>query len=515
MTDIKKYKKLLKEKPNDSETHFMLANEYRRLSYFQQAIHHYKESIRIKPTPAVQSSLGFLHLELKQFPEAIKHFTQILRANPADSRAHNGLGETSLGMKHYKEAIQHFAKAIEIEPAKSVYHYNLGKAFQKLECYADAVNKYRQALKLDPSNSSARFYMGFAYCKLERYQEAVQEFREVLKLESASAEAYSNLGFALSAMGIHQEAVNAYKEAIRINPNLPEVYSNLDEVYQKMGNKSTSSSTASVTVAVEKSHGLSKVAGMQSLKRMIYEEIIRPIRDPELYNRFRLSLPNGILLYGPPGCGKTFISKQLAEELGWHFLEIRGSTVGSIYIHGTALAIRDTFAEAEKNAPTLLFIDEFEGLVPKRSELSGSTQHKAEEVNEFLIHLNECAMKKIFVIAATNEPNKIDEAVRRPGRLDKMIFVGPPDLEARIESLRMCLADRPVENIDITRYARMLDGYPYSDISNIANEAARLALRGGDLFISNEHVAEAIRRNPSSLTATALSRYKSFQQRGI
>lgn len=514
MTEIKKYKKLVKDNPNDSEAHFKLGNEYRRLSYFQQAIHHYKEAIRIKPAPVVQNALGFLHLELKQFPEASKHFTQILRANPGNAEAHSGLGEASLGMKHYKEAIQHFSKAIEIEPAKSLYHYNLGKAFQKLECHADAVNRYKQAVKLEPSNGPAHFYMGFAYCKLEKYQEAAREFQEVIKIEPSSAEAYSNLGFALSAMGSNQDAVKAYKEAIRINPNLPEVYNNLDEVYQKLGNQPTKSSVATATV--DKSYGLARVAGMHALKRMIYEEIIRPIRDPELYNRFRLSLPNGILLYGPPGCGKTFISKQLAEELGWHFLEIRGSTVGSIYIHGTALAIRDTFAEAEKNAPTLLFIDEFEGLVPKRSELSGSTQHKAEEVNEFLIHLNECSRKKIFVIAATNEPNKIDEAVRRPGRLDKMIFVGPPDLEARIESLRMYLADRPLrENIDVTRFARLLDGYPYSDISNIANEAARQALREGEMFISNEHVAEAIRRNPSSLTATALSRYKSFQQRGI
>ncbi|MBI4383788.1 MAG: ATP-binding protein, partial [Nitrospinae bacterium] len=103
----------------------------------------------------------------------------------------------------------------------------------------------------------------------------------------------------------------------------------------------------------------------------------------------------------------------------------------------------------------------------------------------------------------------------RPGRLDKMVYIGPPDLEARIQALKMYLQDRPVENIDVLRFARALEGYPYSDISNIVDESARLALREGKLFIRNEHLEEAVRRNPSSLTATGLAKYKNFQQRGI
>ena len=262
------------------------------------------------------------------------------------------------------------------------------------------------------------------------------------------------------------------------------------------------------------SDGLAKVAGMTKLKTLLMEEVISPIRNPEPFKRYGLSIPNGILLYGPPGCGKTFIARQLAEEVGWYFKEIKGSDIGSVYIHGSVLAIRDLFDELEEHAPAMVFIDEFEGLVPKRSELSGIQQYKSEEVNEFLVHLNECSNKKIFIIAATNEPNKIDEAILRPGRLDKMILVEPPDFEARIELLKMYLSNRPLANFQFEKYAELLEGYSCVDIRHIADEAARLAKKEGEL-INEKHLTEAIRRNPPSLSCDILTKYTDFHQRGI
>lgn len=278
---------------------------------------------------------------------------------------------------------------------------------------------------------------------------------------------------------------------------------------------STDSSQKDIrTASSQGTRGLAKVAGMAKLKALLVEEVVQAIRNPEPFKRYGLTIPNGILLYGPPGCGKTFIAKLLAEELGWYFREVKGSDVGSIYIHGSVLSIRDLFAEAEEHAPAMIFIDEIDGLVPKRSEMSGIQQYKSEEVNEFLVHLNECASKKIFIIAATNELNKIDDAILRPGRLDKIIYVGPPDFEARKELLIMYLSDRPQANLDIENFAEILDGYSCSDIRNIIDESARLALREGKP-IDNEHLKEAIRRNPSSLSSDILSKYKNFQQRGI
>jgi transitional endoplasmic reticulum ATPase len=149
-----------------------------------------------------------------------------------------------------------------------------------------------------------------------------------------------------------------------------------------------------------------------------------------------------VLLYGPPGCGKTFIARRLAKELNYNFTEVSPAAVASPYIHDTVLKISNMFQDAARNAPALIFVDEFEGLVPARSDLGVGEQYKAEEVNEWLVQLSSCAERRILFVAATNEPWKIDQAVQRTGRLDKKIYVGPPDREAIIEILNHHLAVR-------------------------------------------------------------------------
>lgn len=263
-------------------------------------------------------------------------------------------------------------------------------------------------------------------------------------------------------------------------------------------------------------HGLNRVAGMNVLKDLLFEEVVKPIQDPEPYKKYGLTIPNGILLYGPPGCGKTFIARQLAEELGFHFIELIPSEIASPYIHDSVLKIRDIFASAEEHAPTIIFIDEFDALMPSRSELGGNQQYVSAEVNEFLVHLNDCASKHIFIIAATNEPDKVDSAIKRTGRLDKMIYVAPPDNEARIELLKMYLQGRPlVGNIDYTEVSNKLDGYSSSDVKNITDEAARIALKENATGISIEHLWGAIKRNPSSITPDIIAKYSGNINRGI
>jgi transitional endoplasmic reticulum ATPase len=260
--------------------------------------------------------------------------------------------------------------------------------------------------------------------------------------------------------------------------------------------------------------GLSQVAGMTDLKEQLMHEVIGPFKDPELYRRYRVNLPNGILFFGPPGCGKTYIARRLAEELGWQFHYCRPSDVASPYIHDTVSRIRAVFSTAIEKAPAIVFIDEFEAFVPARSELGGHQQYKAEEVNEFLANLEGCAERKVLVIAATNEPEKIDPAVRRSGRFDKLILIPPPDALARHAMLEFHLHDRPVEtSLDIDGIAAALEGYSASDIKLVADEAARIALKRKELIRTGTLLA-ALERVPASITAEDVQRYEGFRSRG-
>lgn len=259
--------------------------------------------------------------------------------------------------------------------------------------------------------------------------------------------------------------------------------------------------------------GLSQVVGMANLKEQLIHDVIGPSKNPELYRRYRVSLPNGILFYGPPGCGKTYIARSLAAELGWSFRYCRPSDVASPYIHETVSKIHSVFATAIEKAPSIVFIDEFEAFVPARSELGGHQQYKAEEVNEFLANLEGCAERKVLVIAATNEPDKIDPAVRRSGRFDKLILIPPPDAEARQAMLEFHLNDRPVEaSLDTPGIAAVLEGYSASDIKLLVEEAARMALKRQGLIATRTLLA-ALERVPASITADDMQRYELFRSR--
>ena len=189
--------------------------------------------------------------------------------------------------------------------------------------------------------------------------------------------------------------------------------------------------------------GFSCVAGMVDLKNILTRDVIQPITNPEKFKRFKVSIPNGILLYGPPGCGKTFIVRKLAEEINYYYIELTHSEIASPYIHDTTKKIGELFEKAKIHSPSIVFIDEIDGLIPKRDQVGLSGQYKQEEVNEFLNQLNDAGKNNILIIGATNRPEMLDTAILRSGRIDKRIFVPPPDYDARMELFHLYLSGRP------------------------------------------------------------------------
>ena len=256
-------------------------------------------------------------------------------------------------------------------------------------------------------------------------------------------------------------------------------------------------------------NGFKDVAGMQELKDYLTQKVIFVIKNKELAEQYRITPPNGMLLYGPPGCGKTFIAEKFAEETGFNFMLVKSSDIGSSLVHGTEAKIKKLFDKATKNNPIVLCFDEFDALVPNRG--AHGSEYVASEVNEFLAQMNNCAKKGIFIIATSNRPDKIDPAILRTGRIDKQVYVPLPDFEARKEMFKMYLAKRPTtEDVNVDEYAKMTDGYIASDIAFIVNDAAMTAAFTHKP-ISNELMLTSISNIKPSLQKEVLEEYKHIQ----
>lgn len=258
-------------------------------------------------------------------------------------------------------------------------------------------------------------------------------------------------------------------------------------------------------------NGFADVAGMEELKKTLYNNVINILRDTEKAKKYKLSIPNGMLLYGPPGCGKSFIAEKFAEETGHNYIYVKSSDLASIYVHGSQEKIGKLFDEARKNAPTILCFDEFDSLVPNRDRMNNASQ--SGEVNEFLSQLNNCGKDGVFVIASTNKPNLIDPAVLRRGRIDKIIYISVPDKEARKMMFELYLKDRPWDfGINYEYLAELTENYVSSDIAYLVNEAAgRAALR--DEKITQTILEDVIRGNPPSVKSETLQYYEQLKNK--
>ena len=218
-------------------------------------------------------------------------------------------------------------------------------------------------------------------------------------------------------------------------------------------------------------HGFQDVAGMEELKQLVIEGFINVLNNQECAKAYGITPPS-LLFYGPAGCGKTFFAEKIAEEVGIHFMKIVPDDLASTLVHGTQEKIGEVFRKAERKAPTLIFFDEFDAMVPHRS--NDDRNYQNGEVNEFLCMLNNAAQKGIYVLAATNHPERIDKAVLRAGRIDELIYVDIPDKEARESLFRLALSKLPAaEDIDFVKLADMTKGYNCSDISYIIKAASR------------------------------------------
>ncbi len=241
---------------------------------------------------------------------------------------------------------------------------------------------------------------------------------------------------------------------------------------------------------------LGKVAGLREEKEEV-KEVVDFLKNPEQFTRMGAKIPKGILLVGPPGTGKTLLAKAIAGEAGVPFYSISGSDFVEMFVGVGAARVRDLFEEAKRNLPCIVFIDEIDAVARRRgSGMGGGHDEREQTLNQLLVEMDGFAVNEgIIVMAATNRVDILDPAILRPGRFDRKIMVGRPDVKGREEILKVHAKGKPLsDDVDLEKVARTTAGFTGADLANLLNEAAIVAVQAGKPFISQADIEKSFVR---------------------
>ncbi len=257
-----------------------------------------------------------------------------------------------------------------------------------------------------------------------------------------------------------------------------------------------------------------QIGGLEDLKQKLIESVDWPLSHPKMFKRMGINPPRGILLYGPPGCGKTLLARAVATETKANFISIKGPELLSKYVGESEKAIREVFRKAKMAAPCIIFFDEFDSIAPSRGRHTTDSGVSEKVLSQFLTELDGLEVKKdIIVIAATNRPDILDPALIRPGRIDRILLVPAPDEDGRQQILNIFTKDMPLAaNIDLNELNKKLDGFTGADIETLCREAGMIALRENMRArkITEEHFKMAIESLYPSITPEIIKWYEDF-----
>ena len=258
---------------------------------------------------------------------------------------------------------------------------------------------------------------------------------------------------------------------------------------------------------------LDDVAGLAEVKAELREKVIEPFNHPELFERFKLKLGGGVIMYGPPGNGKTFVAKAVAGELDAAFFPVNAAEIKDKYVGETEKNLQKLFEEARKHERSVLFLDEVDHLLAKRGNRKIGTVAQFLSLTDGLVKNKNC----MLILAATNKPWMLDEAVTRPGRLGTHIYVGPPDAQAREAILALNLKGVPIApELSLADQAGKTDGYSGADMAEVCDRAKRAAKNrqvasGKDEFVTKDDFVAALAKVKPSVTAEQLKEYETWR----
>lgn len=404
----------------------------------------------------------------------------------------------------HNELIQNLLEALKVSPDNIPLRIQVAEMMINEKMYAEATEQFQAVLSLQYANSRATAGLAAAYYYQQKYSAAIVAFEQIQPdLKMNDRVLYVKC---LIKEGSLQQAVQEYQLLLAEFPDFTDT--EIDQALRAPSANEAEDMEEDIDGAyfMEKpAVRFADVGGMEKVKEEISIKIILPMKNPELFRAFGKKSGGGILLYGPPGCGKTYIAKATAGEIDAKFISIGLHDILDMWIGNSEKNLHEIFELARRNKPCVLFFDEADAMGASRGDLKQSSMRQV--INQFLAELDGVSSDNegVLVLAATNAPWSVDPAFRRPGRFDRVIFVAPPDEPARAEILQALLKERPTENADVKKIAAATNEYSGADLAAIVDIATEEKLResiskGGIQKISTRDLLDAVRKHkPTTL----------------
>jgi len=391
--------------------------------------------------------------------------------------------------------------ALSVTPSNVPLRLLLARALMEQEQHEAAETEFKKALQLEPDNVEARMGLAEACQAQGKHSMALVVLEDLMRSPDAPAESFLAFARIASGAGQFKDAAEAYQQAIAMQPSLhnPDLergfagyLSNDEDLEQDSGEDDEPEFMVGGRVRQAHDDDLvedaiaeieapevtfAEVGGMESLKDEIRLKIILPMTNKELYAAYGKAIGGGILMYGPPGCGKTHLARATAGEVKASFISVGLSDVLDMWIGQSEKKLHGIFEQARRSTPCVLFFDEVDALGASRTDMRRSAGRQL--INQFLSELDGLGSDNegILVLAATNAPWHLDNAFRRPGRFDRVLFVPPPDAAARSEILRIMLADKPTDDLDIKKLAGKTEDFSGADLKALIDVTVENKLR--------------------------------------